>query len=102
VEPRVCIEKIEGFAPSCQIDYLIYAKQRKQIFRTRLVKARIFNTHIPFLILLLYKYRVSKTLGVEYFSDGPCTKELYDLLANLLALLIAEAVEAAKTLFHQL
>jgi hypothetical protein len=34
---------------------------------------------------------------VEYFLDEPCTKELHDLLANRLALLV---IEAAKTLFH--
>jgi hypothetical protein len=35
---------------------------------------------------------------VEDFTDEPCTKELHDLLANRLALLI---VEAAKALFHR-
>jgi hypothetical protein len=94
----VRIEETEGFAPSCLIDYLIYARQRKQILGTCLVKARIFNTHPPFLILLIYKYRVIKPLGVEYFSDKPCTKELHDPLVNRLALLI---VEAEKTLFHR-
>jgi hypothetical protein len=34
---------------------------------------------------------------VEDFTDEPCTKELQDLLANRLALLV---VEAAKALFH--
>jgi hypothetical protein len=34
---------------------------------------------------------------VEDFTDEPCTKELHDLLANRLALLV---VEATKTLFH--
>jgi hypothetical protein len=62
-----------------------------------LVKAPIVNTHPPYIILLLYRYRVSKPLGVKYFSDEPCTKELHDLLANRFALLV---VEAAKTLFH--
>jgi hypothetical protein len=69
VVPRVHIEKTEGFTPSCRIDYLIYARQRKQILGTCLIKARVVNTHPPFLILLLYKYKVSKPLGVEYFSD---------------------------------
>jgi hypothetical protein len=64
-------EKTEGFAPSCRIDYLIYARQRKRVLETCLVKARAVNAHPPFLILLLYKYRVSKTLGVEYFLDEP-------------------------------
>jgi hypothetical protein len=36
---------------------------------------------------------------VEDFTDEPCTKELQDLLANRLALLV---VEAAKALFHWL
>jgi hypothetical protein len=36
---------------------------------------------------------------MEDFTDEPCTKELQDLLANRLALLI---VEAAKMLFHRL
>jgi hypothetical protein len=58
VVPGVCIEKTVGFAPSCRIDYLIYARQRKRILGTCLVKARVANTHPPFLILLLYKYRV--------------------------------------------
>jgi hypothetical protein len=71
VVPGVRIEKIEGFEPSYQIDYLIYARQRKRILGTCHVKARVVNTHPPFLILLLYKYRVSKPLGVEYFSDKP-------------------------------
>jgi hypothetical protein len=97
VVPGVHIKKTEGFAPSCRIDYLIYARQRKWILGACLVKARVVNTHPPFLILLLYKYRVSKPLGVEYFSDEPCTKELHDLLANRLALLVVEAV---KALFH--
>jgi hypothetical protein len=35
---------------------------------------------------------------VEYFSDEHCTKELQDLLANHLALLVVEAV---KMLFHR-
>jgi hypothetical protein len=35
---------------------------------------------------------------VEDFSDEPYTKELHDLLANRLALLIVEAV---KALFHR-
>jgi hypothetical protein len=69
--PRVRIEETEGFAPSCRIDYMIYARQRKQILGTCLVKARVINTHPPFLILLLYKYRVSKQLRVECFSDEP-------------------------------
>jgi hypothetical protein len=68
--PGVRIEKTEGFGPSCRIDYLIYARQRKRILGTCLVKARVVNTHPPFLILL-YKYRVSKPLRVEYFSDEP-------------------------------
>jgi hypothetical protein len=97
VVPGVRIEKTEGFAPSCRINYLIYARQRKQILRTCLVKAWVVNRHPTFLILLLYKYRVSKPLRVEYLSYEPCTKELHDLLANRLSLLI---VEAAKTLFH--
>jgi predicted nucleic acid-binding Zn ribbon protein len=71
VVPGVRIEKKEGFTLSCRIDYLIYARQRKRILGTCLVKARVVNTHPPFLILLLYKYRVSKPLGVEYFSDEP-------------------------------
>jgi hypothetical protein len=98
VVPGVRIKKTEGFTPNCRIDYLIYARQRKQILGTCLVKARVVNTHPPFLIFLLYKYRVSKPLGVEYFSDEPCTKELHDLLANHLALLV---VEAAKALLNQ-
>jgi hypothetical protein len=65
------VEKTEGFARSCRIDYLIYARQRKYILGTCLIKARVVNSHPPFLILLLYKYRVSKTLGVEYFSNEP-------------------------------
>jgi hypothetical protein len=97
VVPRVRIEKTEGFAPSCRIDCLIYARQRIQIHGTCLVKARVVNTHPLFFIFLLYKYRVSKSLEVEYFLDEPCTKELHNLLTNRLALLI---VEAAKTLFH--
>jgi hypothetical protein len=36
---------------------------------------------------------------VEDFSDEPCTKELHDLLANRLALLV---FEAAKALFQRL
>jgi hypothetical protein len=36
---------------------------------------------------------------VEDFTDEPCTKELLDLLANRLALVV---VEAAKALFHWL
>jgi hypothetical protein len=71
VVPGVGIEKTEGFAPSCQIDYLIYVRKIKQILGTCLVKARVVNTHPPFLILLLYKYRVSNPLRVEYFSDEP-------------------------------
>jgi hypothetical protein len=98
VVPGVRIKKTEGFTPSYRIDYLIYARQRKRILGTCLVKARIVNAHPPFLILLFYKYRVSKPLGVEYFSDEPCTKELHNLLANRLALLV---VEAAKALFHR-
>jgi hypothetical protein len=35
---------------------------------------------------------------VEDFTDEPCTKELLDLLANRLALLV---VEAAKALFDR-
>jgi hypothetical protein len=35
---------------------------------------------------------------VEDFSNEPCTKELHDLLTNLLALLVVEAV---KALFHR-
>jgi hypothetical protein len=29
VVPGVHMEKTEGFAPSCRIDYLIHARQRK-------------------------------------------------------------------------
>jgi hypothetical protein len=36
---------------------------------------------------------------VEAFTDEPYTKELQDLLANRLALVV---VEAAKALFHRL
>jgi hypothetical protein len=57
--------------PSGRIDYLIYARQRKRILGTCLVKACVINTHPPFLILLRYKYRVSKLVGVEYFLDEP-------------------------------
>jgi hypothetical protein len=35
---------------------------------------------------------------VEDFTDEPYTKELHDLLANHLALLV---IEAAKALFHR-
>jgi hypothetical protein len=35
---------------------------------------------------------------MENFSDELCTKELHDLLANRLALLVVEAV---KALFHR-
>jgi hypothetical protein len=98
VVPGVRIKKIEGFTPSCRNNYLIYARKRKQILGTCLVKARAVNTDPPFLILLLYKYQVSKTLGVKYFSDVPCIKELHDFLANLFALLV---VEAAKTLLYR-
>jgi hypothetical protein len=38
VVPEVRIEKIEGFTPNCRIDYLIYARQRKRIIGTCLVK----------------------------------------------------------------
>jgi hypothetical protein len=71
VVPRVHIEKTEGFAPSCRIDYLIHARKRERVLGTCLVKARIVNTHPPFFILLLYKYRFSKSLGMEYFLDEP-------------------------------
>jgi hypothetical protein len=54
----VRVEKTEGLTPCCLIDYLIYARQRKRVLGTRLVKARVVNTHPPFLILLLYKNRV--------------------------------------------
>jgi hypothetical protein len=91
--PGVRIEKTEGFTPNCRIDYLIYARQRKRILGTCLVKARVVNTHPPFLIFLLYKYRVSKPLRLEYFSDEPFTKELVDLLTDRLALLVVEAVQ---------
>jgi hypothetical protein len=54
VVPGVRIEKTGGFAPSCRIDYLIYARQRKRILGTWLVKARVVNTHPPFLISSLH------------------------------------------------
>jgi hypothetical protein len=39
VIPGVRIEKTEGFTPNCRIDYLIYARQRKQILGTCFVEA---------------------------------------------------------------
>jgi hypothetical protein len=67
--PEYALRKqTKGLTPSCRIDYMIYARQRKQILGTCLVKVRVVNIHPPFLLLLLYKYRVSKPLRVAYFS----------------------------------
>ena len=55
----VCIKVAEGFAHRGRVNYLVYAGQKKWIFRACFVEARIVNTHPPFPALLSYKNGIS-------------------------------------------
>ena len=52
-----------------EVDYLVYAWQRKMVLWTRLVEASIINTHSPFPSLLFNKNRIGKLVGVVYLFD---------------------------------
>jgi hypothetical protein len=68
VVPRVRIEKTEGFAPSCRIDYLTYARQRKQILGTCLVKAHLALLVVEAAKALLHWFR--SWLDVQLVLDN--------------------------------
>ena len=96
--PRVCIKEAQGFAPQGQVDYLIYAWQRKQILRACLIEAGVVNTHSPFPAFLFYKNGIGQPLWVVYFLDETGNQELSDFFADEPPLLL---VEAAQALFDQ-
>jgi hypothetical protein len=96
---RVGIQKREDSAPRCEINYLVYARQRERILRTRLVKVSIVNTHSPFPILIFYKDEIGKLVGVIHFLDETSCQELGDLLAYGPAPLL---IKIAQALVHGL
>ena len=65
----VAVEKREERSPSCRVDYLIDARERKGVFRVVCVEIRVINTHSPFAIFIFYKDWVCQPLWMCDFSD---------------------------------
>ena len=77
-----------------EVDYLVYAWQRKMVIRTRPVEASIINAHSPFPGLLFNENRIGKPIEVEYLSDESGYQEFGDLFAFGPTPLIIEATPA--------
>ena len=81
VVARIGIQKTEGFAPCSGFDNLVDMGKREWVFWTRLVQARVINTHSPFPIFLFYKDWVCQPFGVIHLLDKSCTEELLYFIA---------------------
>ena len=89
---RVGIQKGEDLTSRGEVDYPVYARQRKVIIWTHFVEASIINAHSPFPGLLFDKNRIDKPVGVVYLLDESGCQEFGDLLAYGLAPLIIKAM----------
>ena len=91
---RVGIQKGEDLATQGGVDYLVYARQRKVILRTRFVEASIINAHSPFLSILFNKNRIGKPVRVEYLFDKSSYQEFGNLIAYSPMPFIVEMMQA--------
>ena len=66
---RVGIKKTQYLASGRGVHHLVDTRKTERIFGTCLIEIGIINTHAPFSILFLYKYRVSQLVGVVDFLN---------------------------------
>jgi hypothetical protein len=71
---RVGIQKTQELAPGLEIYDLVYASERKRIFWTSLLRARVVNTRPPFPILFRYKNWVGIQSGCWTSLTKPAVK----------------------------
>lgn len=66
------------------INQLINLRKRVVVLRTCFVEINIINTYSPIFIWFFDQYNISKPLGLLYFNNKPCLKQLIHLVANRL------------------
>jgi hypothetical protein len=70
--PGVAVKKREEDAPGHGVNDLVYAWERKGVFRAMLVEIHIVDTHSPFPIFLFYMGWVCQQFLVCDFSNKSC------------------------------
>ena len=84
---RVGIEKRQTLATRSRIDSLIYAGERKMVFRADLIEMLEVDAHSERLVLLRNHDDISEPLGVVYLSDKSCRQQSSHFFTDGLSLL---------------